>query len=180
MDITENMKRQYKLILDFILPEEEKRWEIMTDVVMGGISQTQMFITPNKTAIFYGEVSLENYGGFASIRTRPQEYQLDGYAGLSLRVKGDGKKYRFRLRTDDEFEGIAYQAGFATQPGKWITVNLPFTEFIPVFRGRVVPEAPKLEAGHIRRIGFMIADKQAGPFTLEIDWIKAYLERTQP
>lgn len=176
MDITENMKRQYKLIFDFSSPGEEKRWEIMTDEVMGGISQSQMFTTSNKTAIFRGEVSLENYGGFASIRTHPQEYQLDNFVGISLRVKGDGKKYRLRLRTDDEFEGIAYQASFATQSEKWITVHLSFDEFMPVFRGRAVPEAPKLEAGHIRRIGVMIADKQAGPFTLEIDWVKAYAE----
>ena len=170
------MKRQYKLIIDFSLPGEEKRWEIMTDEVMGGISQSQMFISSNNTAVFHGEVSLENYGGFASIRTPPQNYQLDGYAGLSLRVKGDGKKYRLRLRTDDEFQGVAYQASFATQSERWIIVHLPFKEFIPVFRGRVVSEAPKLEAGHIRRIGFMIADKQTGTFTLEIDWVKAYTE----
>jgi NADH dehydrogenase [ubiquinone] 1 alpha subcomplex assembly factor 1 len=170
------MKRQYKLIFDFSLPGEEKRWEIMTDDVMGGISQSQMFISSNKTAVFHGEVSLENDGGFAFIRTRPQDYQLGGYTGLSLRVKGDGKKYRLRLRTDDEFEGVAYQAGFTTQLEKWIIVHLPFKEFIAVFRGRVVSEAPKLEAGHIRRIGFMIADKQSGAFTLEIEWVKAYTE----
>jgi len=170
------MRHQYKLIFDFSLPSEEKKWEIITDEVMGGISQSQMFITSNKTAIFRGEVSLENYGGFASIRTQTQDYQLDGYAGLSLRVKGDVKEYRLRLRTDDEFEGIAYQASFTTQSEKWIIVHLPFTEFIPVFRGRLVSEAPKLKAGHIRRIGFMIADKQSGPFTLEIDWVKAYTE----
>jgi NADH dehydrogenase [ubiquinone] 1 alpha subcomplex assembly factor 1 len=174
--MTENMKRRYKLIFDFSLPGEEKRWENMTDAVMGGISQSQMFISSNKTVVFHGEVSLENYGGFASMRTRPQDYQLDGYAGISLRVKGDGKKYRLRLRTDDEFEGIAYQAGFTTQSERWIIVHLPFNEFIPVFRGRVASKAPKLEAGHIRRIGFMIADKQAGTFTLEIDWVKAYTE----
>jgi NADH dehydrogenase [ubiquinone] 1 alpha subcomplex assembly factor 1 len=176
MEITENMKLQYKLIHDFSSPEEEKRWEIMTDEVMGGISQGQMFITSNKTAIFRGEISLENYGGFASIRTRPQDYHLDGFAGISLRIKGDDKKYGLRLRTDDEFEGVAYQASFATQSEKWITLHLTFNEFVPVFRGRAVPEAPKLEVGHIRRIGFMIADKQAGPFTLEIDWVKAYTE----
>jgi len=168
------MKRHYKVIVDFSLPGEEKKWEIMTDGVMGGISQSQMFITSNKAAIFHGEVSLENYGGFASIRTRPQEYQLDGFAGLALRVKGDGKKYRLRLRTDDEYEGVAYQAGFTTEAERWITVHLPLNEFSPVFRGREVSDAPRLEAGHIRRIGFMIADKQEGPFTLEIDWVKAY------
>ena len=173
------MKRQYKLIFDFSLPDEAKRWEIVTDEVMGGISKTQMFITPNKTAVFRGEVSLENYGGFASIRTLPQDYQLDDFTGISLRVKGDGKKYRLRLRTDNEFEGIAYQSVFTTEYEKWITVHLKFTEFIPVFRGRIVPEAPKLETGHIRRIGFMIADKQAGPFALEIDWVKAYKENNK-
>ncbi len=170
------MKRQYKLIFDFSLPDEEKRWEIVTDEVMGGISKTQMFITQNKTAVFRGEVSLENYGGFASMRTQPQDYQLDDFTGISLHVKGDGKKYRLRLRTDNEFEGIAYQSIFTTESEKWITAHLKFTEFIPVFRGRIVLEAPKLEAGRIRRIGFMIADKQAGPFALEIDWVKAYKE----
>jgi monofunctional biosynthetic peptidoglycan transglycosylase len=168
MEITENMKLQYKLIHDFSSPEEEKRWGNMTDEIMGGILQSQMFIISNKTAIFRGEISLENYGGFASIRTRPQGYQLDGFAGISLRVKGDGKKYRLRLRTDDEFEGVAYQASFATRSEKWITVHLPFDEFVPVFRGRAVPEAHKLEAGHIRRIGLMIADKQAGPLPLKL------------
>jgi monofunctional biosynthetic peptidoglycan transglycosylase len=170
------MKRQDKLIFDFSLLEKEKRWGIMTDAVMGGVSHTEMVITSNKTAIFRGNVSLENYGGFASIRTRPQEYDLDGFAGIALRVKGDGKKYRFRLRTDDEFDGIAYQAGFTTQSEEWITVHLPFIKFIPVFRGRIVTEAPKLEPSHIRRIGLMIADKQTGSFILEIDWIKAYAE----
>jgi monofunctional biosynthetic peptidoglycan transglycosylase len=173
------MKREYKLIFDFSMPGEEKRWEIMTDRVMGGISQSQMFITSSKTAIFHGEVSLENYGGFASIRTRPQEYQLHGFEGISLRVKGDGKKYRLRLKTDDEFEGVAYQVGFTTQAETWITVHLPFNEFIPVFRGRSVSEAPKLEVSHIRRIGFMIADKQEGPFTIEIDSGKAYTSGTE-
>lgn len=170
------MKRRYKLIFDFSLPGEENRWEIMTDGVMGGISQSQLSITSNKRGIFHGGVSLENYGGFASIRSRPQKHQLDGFEGIALRVKGDGKKYRLRLKTDDEFEGVAYQASYTTQAERWITVHLPFKEFIPVFRGRTVLEAAKLEARHIRRIGFMIADKQAGPFNLEIDWVKAYTD----
>ena len=168
------MELKDKLLIDFKLPGEEKRWEIITDVVMGGVSQSSMIITPDETAIFHGELSLENYGGFSSIRTNPQDYQLDGYEGLLLRVKGDGKIYRLRLRTDDEFDGIAYQASFITQPEKWIIVNLPFNKFVPVFRGREVLEAPKLEPIRIRRIGFMIADKQSGPFKLEIAWIKAY------
>jgi NADH dehydrogenase [ubiquinone] 1 alpha subcomplex assembly factor 1 len=165
-----------KGIVDFSLPGEEKRWEIVNDVVMGGVSKSQLSITPDKTALFRGEVSLENFGGFASVRTYPQDYQLESYKGISIRIKGDGKRYRLRLRTDDKPDGIAYQALFNTKSGKWINVNLPFKDFIPVYRGRMVSGASPLEPSRIQRIGFMIADKQAGPFNLEISWIKAYSE----
>jgi monofunctional biosynthetic peptidoglycan transglycosylase len=91
-----------------------------------------------------------------------------------VRVKGDGKDYRLRLRTDDTYEGTAYQANFSTEKDEWITVRLPFDEFIPVFRGRVVNDAPQLDLRSIRRMGFMIADKQEGPFRLEIEKVTAY------
>jgi monofunctional biosynthetic peptidoglycan transglycosylase len=64
-----------------------------------------------------------------------------------------------------------------TQSEKWIDVQLPFREFVPVFRGRVVSDAPILQPDRVRRIGFMIADKQEGPFCLEIDWVKAYSDQ---
>lgn len=167
------MERQ-KMLLDFRTPDEVRRWEIVNDVVMGGVSQSRMEITADRTAVFQGEVSLENYGGFASIRTSPQDFQLGGFEGIVIRVRGDGKRYRLRLRTDALHEGIAYQAVFETVPGQWTVATLPFRDFIAVYRGQVVPDAPPLELGRIRRIGLMIADKQQGPFRLEIDWIKAY------
>jgi monofunctional biosynthetic peptidoglycan transglycosylase len=141
---------------------------------MGGLSRSRLEITPDHTAIFRGEVSLENYGGFASIRTYPEDFNLDGYEGIVLRVRGDGKRYRLRLKTDDLYEGVSYQAGFETRPGQWRVVALPFRDFIPVHRGRVVPDAPPLRQGGIRRIGLMIADRQQGPFSLEMEWIGAF------
>ena len=92
-----------------------------------------------------------------------------------VRVKGDGKDYRLRLRTDNGHDGIAYQAHFKTEKGSWMTERLPFDSFVPVFRGRVIEDAPELNLSGIRRIGFMIADKQAGPFRLEIQWAKVYV-----
>jgi NADH dehydrogenase [ubiquinone] 1 alpha subcomplex assembly factor 1 len=166
-----------KTLLDFRSPDEALKWEAVNDVVMGGISRSRIAITPDQTAIFQGEVSLENYGGFASMRTYPEDFDLDGYEGIVLRIKGDGKHYRLRLKTDDLHEGIAYQAGFETRPGQWMVVALPFRDFIPVHRGRVIHDAPPLNRGSIRRIGLMIADKQQGPFSLEIEWIGAFRSR---
>jgi len=165
---------QQEFLIDFSLPDEETPWEIVNDEVMGGISRSTMIITPDKTALFQGELSLKNYGGFASVRTLPRDFKLGGCDGLILHVKGDGKTYRLRLRTDDMYDGMAYQAVFTTEPEKCIAVNLPFSTFVPIFRGRIVPGAPPLKPGNIRRIGFMIADKQEGKFRLEIEWVKAY------
>jgi monofunctional biosynthetic peptidoglycan transglycosylase len=161
-------------IIDFSSPEEQDRWEIINDAVMGGVSESRVSIINNKTALFQGVVSLENYGGFSSMRTHQRHFDLAGYKGLMVRVKGDGKNYRLRLRMDNAYDGIAYQAHFSTEQDIWITARLPFETFTPVFRGRIIEDAPELDKSNIRRIGFMIADKQAGPFSLEIEWVRAY------
>ncbi len=163
-----------KTIIDFSSPDEQNRWEIINDAVMGGVSDSRISVIDNKAALFQGVVSLEHYGGFASMRTLPREFDLDGYMGLIIRVKGDGKDYRLRLRPDTSYEGIAYQAHFSTEQDKWTTARLSFEAFTPVFRGRVINDAPPLDITAVRRIGFMIADKQEGPFLLEIEWVKAY------
>jgi monofunctional biosynthetic peptidoglycan transglycosylase len=163
-----------KTIIDFSSPDEQDLWEIINDAVMGGVSSSRISIVENKASLCTGDVSLENYSGFASMRTRPRELALSGYNGLMVNVKGDGKNYRLRLRTNGEYEGIAYQAHFSTEGDKWNTARLPFESFTPVYRGRVVSDAPQLDLSAVRRIGIMIADKQEGPFRLEIEWIKAY------
>ena len=163
-----------KMIIDFSSPDEQEGWEIINDSVMGGVSSSRISIVENKAALFQGVVSLENYGGFASMRTHPRDYEIAGYTGLMIRVKGDKKNYRLRLRTDSSHEGVAYQAHFSTEADRWILVRLPFDAFTPVYRGRIIEDAPPLDITAVRRIGFMIADKQEGPFRLEIEWVKAY------
>ncbi len=163
-----------KTVIDFSLPHERNKWEIVNDAVMGGLSESRVTIQDKKTALFQGVVSLENHGGFSSMRTQPGEFDLTGFKGLLIRIHGDGKGYRLRLRTDTDYEGTAYQAHFSTKKDTWITVRLSFDAFIPVFRGRVIEDAPRLDISKIKRMGFMIADKQEGPFRLEIAWIKAY------
>ena len=163
-----------KLIVDFRSPDERNKWENINDTVMGGISSSRMSGLENNAALFQGNVSLENNGGFASMRTHPREFDLNGCNGLMVKVKGDGKNYRLRLRTGDAYEGIAYQAVFPTEQDQWTTARLLFDQFQPVFRGRVVEDASPLDLTAVQRIGVMIADKQDGPFRLEIQWVKAY------
>ena len=171
-----SMEVAKKTLIDFGKSGEKENWGIVNDGVMGGVSQSEITITDESNAVFRGNLSLENNGGFASVRTNPGDYQLAGYAAITARVRGDGRTYQLRLRTDDRFDGISYQSEFQTAAGEWITVKLPFSEFLATFRGRRVPDAPVLAPGRIRQIGFLIADRKEGPFELEIDWIGASMD----
>lgn len=162
-----------KLIFDFKNTDEIKNWQIVNDGVMGGLSESEI-VFRNNLIIFKGIVSLENNGGFASIRTLPRSYELDGYNGILLRVKGDGKKYQFRIRTNDRFDGISYRYKFETQPNTWTIVSVPFHECVPVFRGRILENLKALQPEKIQQIGFLISNKKAEKFQLEIDWIRSY------
>lgn len=152
----------------------ETAWRPVNDGVMGGLSRSGMVLSGAGTAIFEGIVSLENNGGFASVRTTIGEIDMSSDTGLAIRVKGDGKRYRLRLRTDRRFDGVAYQAHFDAGNGEWVTIHIPFSSFVPTFRGRLLADQPPLDTATICQIGLMIADKQDGPFRLEIEWIRAY------
>ncbi len=116
--------------------------------------------------VFSGTLSLENNGGFASVR-RLVRSGLESATGVRLRLRGDGRRYQFRLRQDGGFDGVAWRAEFPTD-GEWQTLELRFADFEPVFRGYAVPGAGPVVPAAVRQIGFLIADKQPGPFRLQI------------
>jgi len=164
--------REPLVVIDF--GEAQPAWSAVDDVVMGGISRSGLAVTDDATGVFAGEVSLENNGGFASVRARVGPLDLTAYDHLELRVRGDGQRYRLRLRTDPGLDGVAYQAAFAPTAGAWQTVRLPLAAFEPTFRGRsLTGQAAPLDRSRIHQIGLMIADRQAGPFRLEIATILA-------
>lgn len=149
-------------------------WMVVNDSVMGGISQSRPEITDRNTVVFSGNVSLENNGGFASIRHVAEPFGLDAGRGILVRVKGDGKKYQLRVRTSDRFDGMAYKVDFQTVKDGWREFRFPWSDFDATFRGRTIEDAPMLKPFNIRQVGFLIADKQEGSFHLEIAAIEAF------
>jgi len=160
-----------RVVMDFA--EKSGKWRTINDGVMGGLSSSRFRIAKG-LAVFEGNVSLENNGGFASVQSAPGKHDLSDAEGILIRVLGDGKRYAFRMRTTGAFDGISYEARFKTVAGEWKTVELPFKAFRPVFRGRLARDAAPLEPKLIKTFGILISDKQVGKFRLEIDWIKAY------
>jgi len=180
-------KPDEKLIFDFNQPSADLRntWGAVDDVVMGGVSESGIHLV-EQVALFAGNVSTENSGGFASVRTRnfDSPLNLSQYDGIELRVKGDGKRYKFILRTETKWDGIAYSYSFDTVSNEWITVRVPFSGLIPVFRAKTLENTEPFDSGHIYALQLMLSkfeyDKalnpkfEPGPFQLQVDSIKAY------
>jgi hypothetical protein len=178
--LAQNMKTdsiRETVVCDFSHPTN-LIWQIVNDDVMGGVS-TSTFQVTNQVATFRGTVSLENNGGFASVRTMPANLNLAEATEFILRVRGDGQQYKFTARMNSNFDGALYQSSFATRQGEWQEIRLPFDKFSPTFRGRQLSSEPPLAASKITSIGVLIADQQVGSFQLEIVWIKT-ISRPQP
>jgi uncharacterized protein YbjT (DUF2867 family) len=182
-----------KLIFDFTHPSAELKniWGALDDVVMGGVSSSNIQLTEN-TAVFAGNVSTANSGGFASVRTKNFDppFNLSGYTGVELRVKGDGQRYKLFLRPDATWDGLGYSYSFDTVADTWINIRIPFAELTPVFRAKTVKDAPPLDASKISSFQLMLSKFEydgalnpkftAGGFSLQVESIKAYGGKTLP
>lgn len=158
------------LLFDFSKAAARSGWRAVDDVVMGGVSASGLVAASPNTAAFEGTVSLDRGGGFASVRSPQRSWDLSAFSGLLLRAKGDDKRYKLTVYTD--VSGISYRYPFEAQDD-WETYFAPFGAFTPMRRGREVPAAPPLNPSAISTVGFLISDKQAGPFRLELRWIQA-------
>lgn len=176
-----------KIMFDFTKPTEEIKeiWGALDDIVMGGISESSLKLIPDG-GLFSGYVSTANSGGFVSIRNRNFEPGLDlsDYQGIELRVKGDGKRYKFIIRCNDGWDSVGYCYSFDTVYNIPITIRIPFTELIPVFRAKTLKDGKPFNSSQVFSLQLMLSKFeydgalnpkfQPGLFQLEIESIKAY------
>jgi monofunctional biosynthetic peptidoglycan transglycosylase len=160
------------MVTIFDFPRGDELWQSINDGVMGGVSSGVMVRSGSGHASFRGTVSFDNNGGFSSVRSAAVVYDLSGYDGLAVRVRGDGKRYGFRLKTDASFDGVSYQVPISPPAGEWTDVWLPFADFEPIFRGRRVDGHPALDTSRITTFGLMIS-RQEGPFQIDVASIQA-------
>lgn len=146
-------------------------WNIVNDSVMGGRSQATLKLINNTYANFKGYLSLQNNGGFSSIRAYyPPD--LTNVKSIVLKVRGDGRKYNFRIRGNTG-NWASYTHSFDTVEGEWNEIELKIDDFYPVYRGYTLKNMPQLSEVIIKEIGIMLSDKIEGSFSIDIDWIMA-------
>jgi len=137
---------------------------------MGGVSSSEVKIVDENLS-FSGKMSLENNGGFSSVRSEWIPIDLSDYDGILLRVLGDGKTYRLRIRSAETGRNISYNISFETTPDSWELFYFPFADMVPTYFGTEV-DADKLDTSRVGSFGFMLSDKQPGEFELLVDWIR--------
>ena len=162
-----------KVVFDFGTVAGAGLWQVVNDDVMGGVSSATFGIVAG-AAVFEGQVRLENNGGFASVRSMPARLGMEGCEGLAIRVRGDGSRYKLTARTAAGFDGWNFQTSFDTKPGEWMEVRRPLADFAASYRGRILPDVAPPRGGDIVSLGFLISDRQAGAFRLEVAWIRAW------
>lgn len=159
---------QSQLIFDFDRNTNPNDWRIIDDVVMGGRSNGQFTIDSDGNGVFSGVVSLDNNGGFSSVRYQCNKINTTKNSQVTIRLKGDGKEYQFRIK-DDRNAYYSYINSFKTT-GEWENIVIHLKDLYPSFRGRTL-DAPNYSADSFEEIVFLIGNKKNEPFKLILDRI---------
>jgi hypothetical protein len=146
-------------------------WEIQDDVVMGGVSQGRFALNEEGKAVFTGNVSLENDGGFSSLQYTFDAVEVSPYHTLCIRLKGDGKPYQLRVESAKNVRH-GYACDFVTS-GDWQIVEIPFADMYAIRHGDRL-DLPNYPGQTLAQVQILIGNGKAETFQLEIDkiWVK--------
>ena len=159
------------VVIDFGKEQGAYGWRIVNDDVMGGRSASSAYLTDN-TLYFEGEVSLENNGGFASIRAPYGKYDLSSFQEVVIRARGTSRDFALSFDTNRAWYRPNYKVNF-TPSEDWREFRFQLNDLNEYSVGRPTGrtiDPDKLEA--VKRLGIILYDKQAGPFWLEVDFIR--------
>ena len=158
-----------QIIYNFNKTSNIKNWMVVDDIVMGGKSIGSFELSEEGNGIFKGHVSLENNGGFSSVKYKFSKIYIKNAKVLILRIKGDSKNYQFRLKANS-LDKHSYITKFSTT-GEWQEIEIPIQNMYPSFRGKKL-DIPNFSEAYIEEIAFLIANKSDESFEFAIDTIE--------
>jgi NADH dehydrogenase [ubiquinone] 1 alpha subcomplex assembly factor 1 len=149
-------------------------WVTVNDTVMGGRSSAALTWNEANHLVWNGNLSLENNGGFVSIRSRDTGSDWSAFDGVEVVLAAAGRDVQVTAqRGDMVVRAGGYRAMVPTQVTGDTKVFIPFSAFVLKRFGRLI-QGPALQDGlkNIGQWGLLIADKRPGPFTLTLKSIK--------
>lgn len=154
-----------KIIFDFNKNSDIQNWIIVDDAVMGGQSSSTFALNSDGFGVFQGSISLDNNGGFSSVKYKFEKIQIKEYTKVLLKLQGDGKAYQFRIKPNSG-DYYSFIAPF-TSSGDWQEIEINLKDMYPSFRGKKL-EQPNFSDDHIEEITFLIGNKKNEDFKLLI------------
>ncbi len=158
-----------QIIIDFDQNTSIHAWRIVDDGVMGGRSNGSFKLSSDGHGLFEGQISLENNGGFSSVRYQCGQVNVTPESHVVIRLKGDGKQYQFRVK-DKARNYYSYITSFETS-GEWQEIEIPLKDMYPSFRGRKL-DMSNFAHDSFEEIVFLIGNKKVESFELLIDKIE--------
>ncbi len=165
------MNNSMYTIFEFSKQSNISSWRVVDDVVMGGVSSGNFEINEEGNGLYTGKISLDNNGGFSSLRYQFDKINVENFSKVILKIKGDGKKYQFRVK-DNSQNYYSYVQTFETS-NDWELVEISLSEMYPAFRGRKL-DLNDFSSNEIEEIALLIGNKKEESFRLEIS--KIYLQ----
>ncbi len=163
-----------KFLLNSSIMNSEKKWRIVNDGVMGGLSSSEATVNDKDKIIFTGNISLENNGGFTSLRSQINNFNFENFSGIEININGGGKNFSISMKETAEFTGYYYTAQFATNVDDYSLINIPFDQFKLKYFGKEISSQNKIPLNKIKQVSILIGDEQSGNFIAEIDYVKLY------
>lgn len=158
----------------------------LDDVVMGGASKSDLIPGQRFDGNWTGFTTSANNGGFAGIRCKMLDPELDvsKCEGIELKLTGDGQRYKFIARDDTNWNGVAWSYSFDTKPKSSMKIQIPFKKLRPTRFAKTVPGGKPFNQKSLRGLqlslskfeydgGFNPSFKE-GKFELRLEEIKTY------
>ncbi len=164
MAYTSTNAQNTQVIIDFTDPNKTPSWEVFSDGVMGGVSESVFTTEPEGVGVFSGHVSTDNNGGFAGVRC-PMKVNLSAKKKFILHLTGDKKSYQFRIKHKSS-DPHAFVYAFETK-GYAEKIVVDIDKFIPRYRGRDL-DLPAFSHSFIEEICFLIGNKVDEDYKLQI------------
>lgn len=157
--------------LDYNFNKNQTDWFVVVDGVMGGLS-TGKLVVEDGYIHFYGKVSLENNGGFASIRNPYNSFDLRGFKKVKIRYISQGNAMAFTLNPNKVFY-MPYYKITLPKTSEWKEVTIALKKFEAHRLGESLDYTLTAEdAKQIVRFGFITDEKEATSFDFKLDYIR--------
>lgn len=122
--------------------------------------------------------------GYAAMRTKVPKSSFYGvptmdvspYKYLTVRLRGDARRYFINLQTESYLETDLYQHRLflTTQgTGEWEDITLKWNEFTLTNNGQIQENQVDMDKYRLKTVGISVLDRLPGKFQLDIQWINA-------